>query len=162
MWREEGRRKGWGTKDSGIRKKKRGDRRTSDRAAAVSKSPNKAEHARVEQGAIERTSVRTRRARGRATATLPLCAPSFCFVKHMLMPEEQERGREKTNVLASCRQRQTSNFHTPTHTVTRDRRDGRRAPGDHSPRGHLFSTPLFLTLFYPSAYCKYSLHLALL
>ena len=51
--RDEGRRKGWVTKDSGIRKKKRGDRRTSDRAAAVSKSPNKAEHARVEQGTIE-------------------------------------------------------------------------------------------------------------
>ena len=69
----------------------------------------------------DRTKLYTRRT---TTTTRPLCAPSFCFVKHMLMPEEQESEREKTNVLASW-QRQTSNFHTPTHRNTHTHTHGR-------------------------------------
>ena len=46
--------------------------------AAVSKSPNKAEHARVEQGAIERTSVHDERGRERGGERLRLCR----FVLH--------------------------------------------------------------------------------
>ena len=77
--------------DKRLWNKERGDEQT-----AVLKSPNKAERGTRKQEFNMRNGDRTKLyTRRTTTTTRPLCAPSFCFVKHMLMPEEQESERER-------------------------------------------------------------------